>query len=297
MTLVGPGGAGKTRLANETAERLAARFPGGVQVATLAPLDEPSDLAQSVANGLGIRERTISGGAGPVTPRDALTRLADGLSGPPTLLVLDNCEHLVEAAAELADDLLAALPAPARPGHEPGAARHRRRGALAGAAARSPRTRHRCRGRHGHVRGASVRRPRGRGPARVRRRRVQRRGGHRGVPTPRRPAAGDRARGRTATHDGRRADRCASRRPVPVADRRQPYGRFRGTGPCAVSSSWSWDLLDDAERSLAERIAVFPGGVTPESAHAVAGVRLRGGGARRAVGAGRQVVGTRPGPR
>ena len=269
VTLVGPGGAGKTRLANETAERVAARFPGGVQVATLAPLDEPSDLAQSVAHGLGIRERTISGGTGPVTPRDALTRLADGLSGPPSLLVLDNCEHLVEAAAELAEDLLLRCPqlhvlatsreplgivgevlSPVQPLDRP------EPGTDAAAAMTMSAV------RLFSDRAAAVQ------PGFV----VDASNVEAVIEVCRRldglPLAIELAAARLRTMGvAQIAARLDDRFRLLTGGSRTALPRHRTLRGVV---SWSWDLLDDAERSLAERIAVFPGGVTPESAHAVA---------------------------
>ncbi|WP_353943687.1 BTAD domain-containing putative transcriptional regulator [Streptomyces sp. HUAS MG91] len=104
VTLTGPGGVGKTRLAVAAARRAGA--PGGVWLVELAGLpggSDADDLAQAVAAALGLREDAPH--AGP--PGDApVRRLAAALRERDGLLVLDNCEHVVEAAAELAYVLL-----------------------------------------------------------------------------------------------------------------------------------------------------------------------------------------------
>ncbi|MGP8298354.1 AfsR/SARP family transcriptional regulator [Streptomyces inhibens] len=115
VTLTGPGGVGKTRLALETASRLTGTFPDGVWFVELAALSRPDDpargreakctaaeLAEAVLAVLGIREGAA---AGPVAER-----LVGAVRGKRLLLVLDNCEHIVEAAAEVTAELLAAAP-------------------------------------------------------------------------------------------------------------------------------------------------------------------------------------------
>jgi non-specific serine/threonine protein kinase len=97
VTLTGPGGVGKTRLALAVAERQVRRHPGGVWLVDLSTAAQPPDVVAEVARvlGLGVRH----GG-----------RAADGLRAYLTdrdlLLVLDNCEHVVDACAELAADVL-----------------------------------------------------------------------------------------------------------------------------------------------------------------------------------------------
>ncbi|MEV0351935.1 BTAD domain-containing putative transcriptional regulator [Nonomuraea sp. NPDC050680] len=102
VTLLGPGGAGKTRLAVE----LAGRQPDAC-LAELASLTDGDGLPQAVLAALGVREGGLLGGPSEPT---ALSRLIAALAERPLLLVLDNCEHLVEAAAALAERLLAACP-------------------------------------------------------------------------------------------------------------------------------------------------------------------------------------------
>jgi len=97
LTLTGPGGTGKTRLSLQVAARVLEAFPDGAWLVELAPLADPALLAQSVAATLGVREQP---------ERPLLEVLADYLRAKHLLLILDNCEHLIEACAEAADRLL-----------------------------------------------------------------------------------------------------------------------------------------------------------------------------------------------
>src|SRR5215472_14896631 len=101
LTLTGAGGVGKTRLALEVAARLVPNYPDGVWFVDLAPLAEPMLVAQAVAVAVGVR-------VGPCQPLG--DTLASALAHRQLLLLLDNCEHLVEACAELSDQLLRACP-------------------------------------------------------------------------------------------------------------------------------------------------------------------------------------------
>ncbi|MEU6730419.1 BTAD domain-containing putative transcriptional regulator [Nonomuraea wenchangensis] len=103
VTLIGPGGAGKTRLAVEAS----AQEPQDVCFVPLAPVTEGADVPAAVLAALGVRDALRPATDRPVDP---LTRLATALAGRELLLVLDNCEHLVEATAELTDLLLASCP-------------------------------------------------------------------------------------------------------------------------------------------------------------------------------------------
>ncbi|MGW1405192.1 BTAD domain-containing putative transcriptional regulator [Streptomyces sp. NPDC002403] len=116
VTLLGPGGAGKTRLSQEAAESVAPAWPDGVWLAELAPVDDPDAVPEAVLTALGARE-TVLRGAGAEELRvaegnvnDPLARLTEHCSRRRMLLLLDNCEHLVGAAAALADHLLAHCP-------------------------------------------------------------------------------------------------------------------------------------------------------------------------------------------
>jgi predicted ATPase/DNA-binding CsgD family transcriptional regulator len=101
LTLTGSGGCGKTRLALEAASGLVEGFEDGVWLVDLAPLADPSLVSQAVASTLGVREQ----------PGRLLTRtLSDHLGSRKVLLVLDNCEHLIEPCAILVEALLRASP-------------------------------------------------------------------------------------------------------------------------------------------------------------------------------------------
>ena len=99
VTVTGPGGAGKTRLAAEVARRVAGRFADGAWLAELAPVQDPVQVPAVVAAALGVRDLP---GASHV---DALARV---LARQQLLLVLDNCEHVMGAAAELCAGVLLA---------------------------------------------------------------------------------------------------------------------------------------------------------------------------------------------
>jgi predicted ATPase/DNA-binding SARP family transcriptional activator/DNA-binding CsgD family transcriptional regulator len=101
LTLTGAGGTGKTRLAQEVAKDLVGAYLDGVWLVQLAGLSEPKLVAQVVAGTLGVRERPgrVFGAA-----------LAEELRAKHLLLVLDNCEHLIEAVAGFTDELLDACP-------------------------------------------------------------------------------------------------------------------------------------------------------------------------------------------
>ncbi len=101
VTLTGPGGVGKTRLALEAARAAGGAFPDGVRFVALAPLADPALVPQAVATALGVGEQP---GQSPVAT------LTVALASRRLLLVLDNCEHLVDACARLVEDLLGACP-------------------------------------------------------------------------------------------------------------------------------------------------------------------------------------------
>ncbi|MET7741528.1 BTAD domain-containing putative transcriptional regulator [Streptomyces sp. NPDC005385] len=116
VTLLGPGGAGKTRLSQEVAEAMAPALPDGVWLAELAPVDDPKAVPEAVLTAVGARE-TVLRGAGAEEMRavadrhdDPLTRLAEHCGRRRMLIVLDNCEHVVDAAAHLAEALLERCP-------------------------------------------------------------------------------------------------------------------------------------------------------------------------------------------
>jgi predicted ATPase/DNA-binding SARP family transcriptional activator len=101
LTLAGAGGSGKTRLALEVARDLEGLYPDGVWLVELAALTQGALLPQVVAESLGVQEQ----------PNRPLTAtLTEALREKKMLIVLDNCEHLLEAVASLTDELLDACP-------------------------------------------------------------------------------------------------------------------------------------------------------------------------------------------
>ncbi|MFF9766335.1 BTAD domain-containing putative transcriptional regulator [Streptomyces sp. NPDC014636] len=116
VTLLGPGGAGKTRLSQEAAEAVRHTLRDGVWLAELAPVDDPDAVPQAVLTAIGARE-TVLHGAGVETIRavadrhgDPLERLVEHCARRRMLIILDNCEHVVDAAARLTEGLLARCP-------------------------------------------------------------------------------------------------------------------------------------------------------------------------------------------
>jgi non-specific serine/threonine protein kinase len=97
LTLTGPGGTGKTRLALQVAAALLDSFPDGVWLIDLAPLADSELVPQTVARVLGVREEV---------GRPLLETLADHLRAQQALLVLDNCEHLIQTSAQFAEAML-----------------------------------------------------------------------------------------------------------------------------------------------------------------------------------------------
>jgi predicted ATPase/class 3 adenylate cyclase len=101
LTLTGLGGTGKTRLALQAAADELDTFSDGVWLVELAPLFDPELVPQSVATALGVHEEV---------GRSRLATLTDALRARQLLLLLDNCEHVVEACARLAEESLRACP-------------------------------------------------------------------------------------------------------------------------------------------------------------------------------------------
>ena len=101
VTLTGPGGTGKTRLAREVGMRLQARFPGGAAFVSFAHLQDPRLLAGELREALGVPQ------ADPEHPLDDVIAM---LRRRPTLLILDNLEQIAESAAPMIRDLLIHLP-------------------------------------------------------------------------------------------------------------------------------------------------------------------------------------------
>ncbi|MFD5077132.1 BTAD domain-containing putative transcriptional regulator [Streptomyces sp. NPDC058371] len=257
VTLTGPGGAGRTRLAIEVAHShvnaCASVYGGSVCYVELAPLTDGSQVPYAVLAALGVRD----GFRGPAT--DTTERLFAALEDRELLLVLDNCEHLIEDVARTAVLLLGACPGvrilatgreslgitgeelcPVPPLPPEPAARL----FLDRAAAVRP-------GFEGHARVADIC------------------AALDGLPLAIELAA---ARLRTLT-----PDELADRLGAHLDDRFRLLSRGdRTKAPrhrtLRAVVEWSWDLLDEEERELARRLTVFSGGATAEAVEAVCGV-------------------------
>lgn len=258
VTLLGPGGAGKTRLALEAAEASVGAWPDGVSVAELAPVRDEETVPEAVLTALGARETQVRGPAAaePAT-RDPLVQLAEYCGRRRMLLVLDNCEHVIGAAARLAEAVLTGCP-----------------GVRVLATSREPLG----------VPGESVRTV-GPLPQDVALRLLAERGAaaRPGFRTDDDPAA--------CAEICRRLDglplavelaaaRLRALTPRQIADRLD--NRFRllsGGSRTALPRQqtlravvdWSWDLLDEEERTVLRRLAVFSGGCALTQAEAVCG--------------------------
>ncbi|MEU8106365.1 AAA family ATPase [Nonomuraea muscovyensis] len=101
VTLTGVGGVGKTRLAMRLADEVRRAFPAGVWLVDLTAVETPELLVHAVGEALEIQDRSA---------RPALQVLVENLRGKQTLLLLDNCEHVISECAELADRLVRHLP-------------------------------------------------------------------------------------------------------------------------------------------------------------------------------------------
>jgi non-specific serine/threonine protein kinase len=101
LTLTGSGGAGKTRLALRAAVEMARSFPDGVWLVSLASIDDPQLVVQAVLSALGLQD---------MSPGESMSALSRYLATKHLLLVLDNCEHLLDSCARLAVTLLKSCP-------------------------------------------------------------------------------------------------------------------------------------------------------------------------------------------
>ncbi|MFD4757747.1 BTAD domain-containing putative transcriptional regulator [Streptomyces sp. NPDC058439] len=264
VTLLGPGGAGKTRLSQEAAESVAPAWPDGVWLAELAPVDDPEAVPEAVLTAVGARE-TVLRGAGAEELRvaegnagDPLVRLTEHCSRRRMLLLLDNCEHLVGAAAALADHLLAHCPE-----------------LTVLATSREPLG----------VPGEFVR-PVDPLPDPMALRLLADRGA---AARPGFRIDADEETAAAATEICRRLDglplaielaaaRLRMLTPRQIADRLDDRFRLLTSGARTVLPrqqtlravvDWSWDLLDDAERAVLRRLSVFAGGCTLAAAESV----------------------------
>ena len=260
VTVTGPGGVGKTRLAGQVARAVAGRFADGAWLAELAPVGDPAQVPGVVAAALGVREQ-------PGVPvAEAVARV---LARQQLLLVLDNCEHVIGAAAELCAGLLAAcddvrvLATSREPLAVAGEARYRL-GPLTLPGDGDP-------GEAGGSEAVALFADRARqadaqfaltgetGP--VVARLVARLDGM--------PLAIELAAARVeALGVGQLADRLDDRFALLTGGDRLAPGRHRSL---AATVEWSYRLLGEEERRVFRAVSVFPGPFTLEAAEAVAG--------------------------
>ena len=260
VTVTGPGGVGKTRLAGQVARQVAGRFADGAWLAELAPAGGPAQVPGVVAAALGVREQPG------VPPAEAVARV---LARQQLLLVLDNCEHVIGAAAELCAGLLAAcddvrvLATSREPLAVAGEARYRL-GPLAlpgsgdpadagGSEAVALFADRACQADAQFTLDAET------GPAVARL--VTRLDGM--------PLAIELAAARVeALGVAQLLDRLDDRFALLAAGDRLAPGRHRSL---AATVEWSYRLLDDRDKRVFRAVSVFPGPFTLEAAEAVAG--------------------------
>jgi non-specific serine/threonine protein kinase len=260
VTVTGPGGVGKTRLAGQVAGQVAGQFTDGAWLAELATVRDPAQVAAVVATALGIREQPG------VAAAEALARV---LAGQQLLLVLDNCEHVISAAARLCAGLLAAcddvrvLATSREPLAVAGEARYRLApltlpapGDGADAAGSEAVMLFVDRARRADARFALDGQA---GP--VVARLVTRLDGM--------PLAIELAAARVeALGVGQLLDRLDDRFALLAGGDRLAADRQRSL---AATAEWSYQLLNDQEQRVFRRVSVFPAGFTLEGAEAVAG--------------------------
>ena len=283
VTLLGPGGAGKTRLALEAAAVKAPEMPDGAWFVALAPVRDAAEIPAAVLAALGVPELVWVPDARRALAPPPLDRLADALSSQRLLLVLDNCEHVIDAVARLAARVLADAP-----------------GIRVLATSREPLG----------VTGETLcpvpslpLPPSGTGAAEAARYAAIR-------------LFRDRA---AAVRPGFTVDAdtvapviaiCTALDGIPLAielaaarlrsltlaqveSRLSDRFRLLATGPRATPGrhqtlraivDWSWDLLSEAERTVLRRLSVFRGGASPDAAEQVCGPLAPSGGAGRDTG-------------
>lgn len=265
ITLIGPGGSGKTRLATEAALELQGDLPDGVWLVEYAPIGADGDVAQTAIAALGLRDTLV----GATSTADPVDGLAAALREREMLLILDNCEHVIEPVAALAERLLgecrrlrilatsreplgitgealwAVEPLPLPDGTDP-------REVVASPAIRL------LRERAGAVRKDFEPDE----PTLATMIRICR--ALDGMPLAIELAA---ARLRTMTID-QLANRLDDRFRLLTGGSRTALPRHR---TLRAVVDWSWELLSDAERTVLRRLSVFSGGATLEAAERVCG--------------------------
>jgi predicted ATPase/DNA-binding SARP family transcriptional activator len=274
-TLIGPGGSGKTRLATETARTLLGDVPDGVWLVELAAIGADGDVAQATLAALGLRDALL--GAAPSA--DPVDGLITAIREREALLILDNCEHVIESAAAFADRVLGECRRlrilatsreplgitgealwPTEPLALPGAGAGA--GVGAGEIESSPAIRL-LRDRAG-----AVRKDLG-GDARTLSAMVRICRALDGMPLAIELAA---ARLRTMTIE-QLANRLDNRFRLLTGGSRTALPRHR---TLRAVVDWSWDLLTDAERLVLRRLSVFAGGASLEAAERAAAAPAAG---------------------
>ncbi|MFC7914119.1 ATP-binding protein [Streptomyces sp. NPDC057386] len=251
VTLTGPGGSGKTRLAEEAAAGVPQAW-----LVELAPLDRPEAVPGAVVNALGLRETVLLAGELSLPHDDPVALLVEYCAPRSQLLILDNCEHVIGAAADLAETLLTRCP-----------------GLTILATSREPLG----------VPGESVRPVEPLRPEQAHRLFTERASAVR-------PDAADALRDEEAvTEICRRLDglplaielaaaRLRLLTPRQIADRLDDRFRLLTTGSRTVLPrqqtlravvDWSWELLDERERTALRELSVFAGGWDLTAAEAV----------------------------
>ena len=259
VTLTGPGGIGKTRLALAVARQLLPQFADGVWVAELAPLADPGLVPATVAAAVGLE---LGGG------EVSAPRVAQALADRRLLLVLDNCEHVIDAAAALAE-AAAACRLRRCASSPPAASRSGRRGSRSIRCRRSPCPRRSAERRSLAIRrGSAVRRAGAgggaalcAGPARLRMiaaicRRLD------GIPLAIELAAARAA----ALGVEELAARLDDRFHLLTGGRRTALPRHQ---TLRATLDWSYELLPEPERVILRRLAIFAGAFSLEAASAV----------------------------
>jgi predicted ATPase/DNA-binding SARP family transcriptional activator len=290
ITLTGPGGAGKTRLAIEAGARLEA--PDGVWFVPLAPVRDAADVPQAVLAAIGAHETAWPGDtmeAARLAALSPLERLCELLGPRDLVLVLDNCEHLLDAAASVAVQVLVAapdvrilatsreplgvtgetlspVPSLALPAH----------GASAAELAGNPAVRLFA-DRAAAVKPGFVVGDENAADVVAICRALD------GIPLAIELAA---ARVRALT-PAQVADRLADRFALLSVTSRGTMPRHQ---TLRAVVDWSWELLDDSERAILRRLSVFSGGATPESAERVCLLAGGDGTADDVAAVGRDVV-------
>ncbi len=230
LTLTGPGGVGKTRLGLRLARTVLDQFDDGVWIVECGALSDPAIVLTSVAGVLGLAEQR---------GRPLQSTIVEHLKGKRLLLVLDDCDPVLSACAELAEALVRTCPlvrvvvtsreALGVPGES----------IMPIASLATPESGSNARPRR--ARGdrclPALRRAGPGGPAGVRADPGERPGRRPAVPPARRRPAGDRARRRPRPGPAGRADRGPPRRSLPSPDRRQPGGRSPATRPSGRRST------------------------------------------------------------